>query len=52
MDSQESYKHAKDYWESVPATLDGMLGGFTQISSADISGSNKFLRQFIKVGLP
>jgi len=42
------YKDAKAYWHSTPATVDGMLGGFSQISSTDIGGSRKFLLHFIK----
>lgn len=44
------YKSAKSYWESVPATVSGMLDGFTQINSIDLSASNKFIRQFFEVG--
>ena len=44
------YKSAKAYWESVPATVSGMLDGFTQINSVDLSSSNKFIRQFFEVG--
>ena len=42
------YEDAKKYWQSTPATVDGMLGGFSQISSTDIGGSKKFLLQFHK----
>lgn len=45
------YRSAKAYWESVPATVSGMLDGFTQINSVDLSSSNKFIRQFFQVGL-
>ena len=43
------YGDAKKYWEGIPATVDGMLGGFSHISSTDIAGSTKFLRDFISV---
>jgi protein N-terminal methyltransferase len=45
------YDDAKAYWGGVPATVDGMLGGFAHISNTDISGSTKFLRQFIRVAI-
>ncbi|EEH07078.1 DUF858 domain-containing protein [Histoplasma capsulatum G186AR] len=32
-----------NYWNSVPATADGMLGGYPQISSIDLRGSSAFL---------
>ncbi|KAL2369741.1 DUF858 domain-containing protein [Blastomyces gilchristii SLH14081] len=32
-----------DYWNSVPATANGMLGGYPQISSIDLRGSSTFL---------
>ncbi|KLJ07888.1 hypothetical protein EMPG_16636 [Blastomyces silverae] len=32
-----------DYWNSVPATANGMLGGYPQISSVDLRGSSAFL---------
>lgn len=39
-----SYKHAASYWSNVPATEDGMLGGFAHISRTDIIGSSSFLK--------
>ncbi|XP_064649211.1 N-terminal Xaa-Pro-Lys N-methyltransferase 1-B-like [Lineus longissimus] len=45
---QAFYDDAKKYWGGVPATVDGMLGGFAHISNTDINGSTKFLRQFIR----
>lgn len=39
------YSAGKEYWANVPATLDGMLGGFAFISHADIKGSKQFLKQ-------
>ncbi|ELU10174.1 hypothetical protein CAPTEDRAFT_167605 [Capitella teleta] len=41
------YGNAKDYWAGIPATVDGMLGGFSHISSTDVAGSTKFLRRFV-----
>lgn len=31
-DAGESYKKAAQYWSKVPATINGMLGGYGQIS--------------------
>lgn len=42
------YDDAKKYWEHVSPTVDGMLGGYSHISSTDIGGSSKFLRPFIR----
>lgn len=39
-----SYQHASSYWKKVPATVDGMLGGFAYISATDISGSAALLK--------
>ena len=43
------YSNAADYWGTVPANIEGMLGGFGHISSTDIGSSFKFLRSFIMV---
>lgn len=37
------YKEAAEYWAKVPATVDGILGGFGSVSDLDIEGSNAFL---------
>ncbi|ESO08956.1 hypothetical protein HELRODRAFT_185381 [Helobdella robusta] len=42
------YENGKKYWDSVPATVDGMLGGLSHVSSVDIGESIKFLKQFIQ----
>ncbi|XP_013386213.1 N-terminal Xaa-Pro-Lys N-methyltransferase 1-B-like [Lingula anatina] len=47
-DTEKFYQDADKYWKEVPATVDGMLGGFAHISNTDINGSTKFLRQFIR----
>eukprot|EP01113_Clastostelium_recurvatum_P006135 TRINITY_DN12789_c0_g1_i1.p1 TRINITY_DN12789_c0_g1~~TRINITY_DN12789_c0_g1_i1.p1 ORF type:complete len:302 (+),score=73.85 TRINITY_DN12789_c0_g1_i1:45-950(+) len=41
------YTKAVDYWMSVPATDDGMLGGLSQISDTDVKTSTSFLRYFL-----
>jgi len=50
MDKKNVYKSAKTHWESVPATVSGMLDGYTQVNSVDLSASNKFIRPFFEVG--
>ncbi|CAH1638165.1 unnamed protein product [Spodoptera littoralis] len=37
------YSRAAKYWANVPATVDGVLGGFGHISQTDIEGSKAFL---------
>lgn len=37
------YEKALEYWSEIPATLDGVLGGFGFISDIDIEGSKLFL---------
>lgn len=48
VDGQINYNDAIDYWSSVPASVDGVLGGFgeqTAVPKADIVGSSTFLRK-------
>ncbi|KJE90861.1 methyltransferase-like protein 11A [Capsaspora owczarzaki ATCC 30864] len=42
------YTDAKDYWDKVDTTIDGMLGGFARISPIDVEGSNAFLGPLIR----
>ncbi|XP_053229550.1 N-terminal Xaa-Pro-Lys N-methyltransferase 1 isoform X1 [Podarcis raffonei] len=44
---KEFYSKAKKYWKDIPATVDGMLGGYGHISSIDIDSSRKFLLRFL-----
>ena len=46
-DTEAFYDDAKGYWEKIPATMDGMLGGFSHISPTDIDGSVKFIKLFV-----
>ncbi|XP_067339768.1 N-terminal Xaa-Pro-Lys N-methyltransferase 1 isoform X1 [Channa argus] len=46
-DQASFYTNAEDYWKEVPPTVDGMLGGYGNISSIDINGSKDFLRKFL-----
>ena len=43
------YTDAADYWASVPATVDGMLGGLSSISDIDLKGSQRFLNSIYQV---
>ncbi|XP_070538528.1 N-terminal Xaa-Pro-Lys N-methyltransferase 1-like [Ptychodera flava] len=45
MTKEGFYHNAEGYWKGIPATVDGMLGGFSDISGLDIAGSQKFLKQ-------
>ncbi|GAB7338299.1 hypothetical protein MBLNU457_4615t1 [Dothideomycetes sp. NU457] len=42
-DSQISAAAAIAYWSSTSADVDGMLGGFPQVTRADLQGSSNFL---------
>lgn len=47
-DSNINYNDAIEYWTSIPATVDGVLGGYgeeTVVPAMDIVGSNHFLRK-------
>lgn len=44
--SNDFYSQGKAYWETIPATIDGMLGGYSEISSIDIHSSNRLLKHF------
>lgn len=43
------YKDAQQYWKQIPATIDGMLGGFSSINFTDIRGSQDFLKEIFKM---
>ncbi|KAI5959725.1 uncharacterized protein KGF55_004957 [Candida pseudojiufengensis] len=47
-DSQINYNDAIEYWSSVPASINGVLGGYgeqTSVPKSDIIGSQTFLRK-------
>lgn len=46
------YKKAAKYWANVPATIDGVLGGFGHITDIDIEGSKKFLNYILSLEQP
>lgn len=41
------YEGGAKYWDAVDATLDGVLGGFAQLSEPDLGGSRRFLEAFL-----
>lgn len=43
------YGHAADYWKNIPATVNGMLGGYAHISTTDITHSKRFLERFLEL---
>lgn len=50
---QKWYKTGYDYWEdesNCPATIDGVLGGFSCLSKKDLDGSMEFMR-YLKTSL-
>ncbi|KAM9323313.1 N-terminal Xaa-Pro-Lys N-methyltransferase 1 [Pholidichthys leucotaenia] len=49
-DEASFYSNAEDYWKEIPPTVDGMLGGYGNISSIDINGSKAFLQRFLGEG--
>lgn len=46
------YKDAAKYWSQVPPTVNGMLGGFGNISATDIHGSKTLLKQLFNSNQP
>ncbi|CAG9771760.1 unnamed protein product [Ceutorhynchus assimilis] len=51
-DVESFYQDAAKYWSDIPATVNGMLGGFGSISSTDIQGSKQLLKQLFKSKFP
>lgn len=46
------YTDAQAYWDKIPATVNGMLGGYANINAPDIHGSDLFLRSIFKLKNP
>jgi hypothetical protein len=42
---EEWYRNGVSYWESVEASVNGVLGGYGHVSSVDIAESEAFLRE-------
>lgn len=51
-EKESFYTDAAHYWSGIPATVDGVLGGFGFISQTDIQGSIAFLKQLFKLQIP
>ncbi|XP_050421200.1 N-terminal Xaa-Pro-Lys N-methyltransferase 1 [Adelges cooleyi] len=50
MDGSEiNYVKSKDYWSNIPASLNGMLGGFSSLTTLDVNDSNVFLKKLFKI---
>ncbi|KAG7187952.1 hypothetical protein KM043_013914 [Ampulex compressa] len=45
---EEFYTAAAKYWDQIPPTVNGMLGGFGFISETDIKGSTLFLKSLFE----
>jgi hypothetical protein len=43
------YARAKLFYQEVPATEEGMMGNFIELSNPDIQASREFLRKFVGV---
>ncbi|KAF9927075.1 hypothetical protein FBU30_003499, partial [Linnemannia zychae] len=46
-DSPNWYTDAEKYWDTVPATINGMLGGLGQLARPDAVSSLRFLSEFV-----
>lgn len=44
-----NYEKSKNYWSNVPASVNGMLGGFSFLTTMDIRDSNVFLRKLFQM---
>lgn len=47
--SETFYTDAQQYWKSIEPTVDGMLGGFSNINFTDIRGSQDFIKEVFKM---
>lgn len=45
------YTKAADYWQRIPATVDGVLGGFGHVAPVDEQGSCDYIDHLITKGL-
>ena len=52
LDSYISHADSLAYWSSVSPTVDGMLGGFPQVSRIDLRGSLSFIAKLAKSSSP
>ncbi|KAI8077747.1 alpha-N-methyltransferase NTM1 [Halteromyces radiatus] len=47
MEQPDWYSNAQAYWTSVEPTVDGMLGGFSQVDPIDVAGSLAFIDEYV-----
>lgn len=43
------YARAKHFYREVPATEEGMMGDYIELSNTDVESSREFLRKFVGV---
>lgn len=48
---KQFYYRAQKFYEDVPASEEGMMGDFVEISNVDLEGSRQFLKRFVVSGL-
>lgn len=44
---KQFYYRAQQFYEDVPASEEGMMGDFVEISNIDLEGSRQFLKRFV-----
>lgn len=44
---KQFYYRAQRFYEDVPASEEGMMGDFVEISNVDLEGSRQFLKRFV-----
>lgn len=44
---KQFYYRAQKFYEDVPASEEGMMGDFVEISNVDLEGSRQFLKRFV-----
>lgn len=44
---KQFYYRAQQFYEDVPASEEGMMGDFVDISNVDLEGSRQFLKRFV-----
>lgn len=44
---KQFYYRAQKFYEDVPASEEGMMGDYVDISNVDLEGSREFLKRFV-----
>lgn len=44
---KQFYYRAQQFYEDVPASEEGMMGDYVEISNVDLEGSRQFLKRFV-----